>query len=199
MEVQMSPAPPFNGGNQNIIRSASAQPFEPTSKRFKSDLTFQCMVCTDIYDDPNLLYEHMKSQHHELYERSDAEGSASENWFDTDSERELSDEEYLDLSRILEPICELRQEDDDDEPPNSNSNGQPSNIIAQLLQSNAFESGQLTEEQLRLQIQLQMQIQNHLLQLQMNGGLPQKNQNDQKQSNHNKTKPLSLRKLQSLS
>lgn len=159
------------------------------------------MVCSDVYDDPNKLYEHMKCKHHELYERSDAEGSAGENGFESDSEHELSDEEYLDLSRLLEPICELRQEDDDDvEQPNSqstNSNQQSANIIAQLMQNNAFAGGQLTEEQLRLQLQLQMQLQNRLLQLQMNSMKNEKQQStrsDVKQNNQNLIKPLSLRK-----
>ena len=63
MEVQMSPAPQFNGNNQTMIRPSASSPYEPTSKRFKSDLTFQCIVCSDVYDDPNILYEHMKMKH----------------------------------------------------------------------------------------------------------------------------------------
>lgn len=204
MEVQISPASLFNASNQNMIRSAAVPSFEPSSKRFKSDLTFQCMVCSGVYDDPNTLYEHMKSKHHELYERSDAEGSAGENGFESDSEHELSDEEYLDLSRLLEPICELRQEDDDndDEQPNNqntNFDQQPANIIAQLMLNNAFASGQLSEEQLRLQLQLQMQLQNHLLQLQMNCMKNEKQQPTRsvvKQNKQNLIKPLSLRKCQ---
>lgn len=202
MEVQISPAPLFNTGNQRMIRSSpsSSQPFEPISKRFKSDLTFHCIVCSDVYDDPNVLYEHMKSQHHELYD--DAAGrSDDENGFESDSGHELSDEEYHDLSRLLEPICELRQVDEDDETQNANFNCQPPNVIAQLMQNNALSGGQMTEEQLRLQIQLQLQLQNHLLQLQTNGGLQQlPNQSDQKENlDQSHGKPLSMRKPEQIS
>lgn len=210
MEVEISPAPLFNVGKSNITRSIVGQSFEPSSKRFKHDLTFQCMICSDVYNDPNTLYEHMKSQHNELYERSDAEGSAGENGFESDSEHELSDEEYLDLSHLLEPICELRQIDDEDDDDgdgdgdeqsvnqNSNLNFQPANIIAQLMQNNAFNGGQITEEHLKLQLQLQMQLQNHLLQLQMNiakGETPQLKQIDAKQSNRSLINPMTLREF----
>lgn len=199
MEVQISPAPQFNGSNQTMMRaSASSQPYEPTTKRFKSDLTFQCIVCSDVYDDPNVLYEHMKLNHQELYE-----GDDGENGFDSDSEHELSDEEYLDLSRLLEPICELRQVDDDDDAdhddesndaPTSSLN-QPSSVIAQLMQNSAL-GMPLNEEQLRLQIQLQMQLQHHLLQLQATSENQQKKQNEHQQSNNRSVeKPLSLREL----
>lgn len=198
MEVQISPASQFNGNNQNMIRaSASSQSYEPTSKRFKSDLTFQCIVCSDVYDDPNILYEHMKVNHQELYEVEDGE-----NGFESDSEHELSDEEYLDLSRLLEPICELRQVDDDededhdnDDEPQSPSLHQPSNVIAQLMQNTA-RGMPMNEEHLRLQIQLQMQLQHHLLQLQANSEKRQQKQNGHRKSdNRSVEKPLSLRKL----
>lgn len=200
MEVQISPAPLFNGSNQNMIRaSASSQSYEPSSKRFKSDLTFQCIVCSDVYDDPNILYEHMKVKHQELYE-----GEDGENGFESDSEHELSDEEYLDLSRLLEPICELKQVDEDnvsdhdnhyESPAPASSLQQPSNVIAQLMQNNLL-GMPMNEDQLRLQIQLQMQLQHHLLQLQANNEKQKPKQNiNQKLNNRAAEKPLSLRKL----
>lgn len=200
MEVQISPAPLFNGNSQNIIRTQQSQSYEPTSKRFKSDLTFQCIVCSDVYDDPNILYEHMKKQHKELYENGDDIYSGG-NGYDSDSEHELSDEEYLDLSRLLEPICELRQEDDDDnngvEPQQINSI-QSSNVIAQIMQNHAIGMA-MNEEQLRLQLQLQMHLQNHLMQLQMNSKIEQRplKQSDQHQKENNRSngKPLRLRKF----
>lgn len=205
MEVQISPAPIFNGNNQNMIRASSqSQSYEPSSKRFKSDLTYQCIVCSDVYDDPNILYEHMKKKHQELYERED--GSSGENGFDSDSEHELSDEEYLDLSRLLEPICELRQDDDDEDDDENYKEihdltaNQPANIIAQLMQNGAL-GIPMNEEQLHLQLQLQMQLQSHLLQMQqMNGELTQRgsNQNDRKQKESQRSAAkttLSLRKL----
>lgn len=197
MEVQIAPGPLFNDSNQNMFR-ASVQPqsYEPSSKRFKSDLTFQCIVCSDIYDDPNILYEHMKSKHKELYECE--EGSSGEG-FDSDSEHELSDEEYLDLSRLLEPICELKQDDDDDDDDGrmtKETAGLSTNIITQLMQNNVF-GIPMNEEQLRLQIQLQMQLQSHLLQMQqMNGAGVALRKPEQKTSNRNSAgRPFALREL----
>lgn len=192
MEVQIFPALHFNGSsNQNMIHP-SAQPKsydEPTSKRFKSDLTFQCIACDVVYDDPNVLYEHMKLKHQELYERENESGD--ENYCsDSESEHELSDEDYLDLSRLLEPICELKQEDDD-------IDDQSSNMIAQLMQNNPF-ALPMNEEQLRVQLQLQIQLQNHLLQMQSNVEAKQKQpkRNGHAKSNHDDVEnPLSLRKL----
>lgn len=188
MEVQISPAPQFNG-NSSMIDGSSSPAYGPSAKRFKSDLTFQCIVCSDVHNDPDALYEHMKTKHRELYEC--AEGSAGEN-ADTDSEHELSDEEYLDLSRLLEPICELKQVDDDDvenehEQPTNNVNANAANAIAQLFGT------QMNEEQLRFQLQLQMQLQSHLLQLQMNQAFPQMNQLAPK-TNGKAKKSLALRK-----
>lgn len=196
MEVQMSPAPLFNGNSPNMICGSAKQPqqqsFEPPSKRFKSDLTFQCIVCSDVYDDPNILYEHMKKQHEELYEHSE-DVSGGENGFDSDSEHELSDEEYLDLSRLLEPICELRQDDDEkDDEPQVVVSRQPPNVLAQLMENHAFGMA-MNEEHLRLQLQLQAELQNRLLQLQMTGMMEQSNQSD-KQHRSRET-PLTLRKL----
>lgn len=197
MEVQISPASLFNGNSQNIIRSQQPQPYEPTSKRFKSDLTFQCIVCSDVYDDPNVLYEHMKKQHKELYESGDDVCSGGGNGFDSDSEHELSDEEYLDLSRLLEPICELRQEDEASDAEPQQFNGQSSNVIAQLMQNHAIGMA-MNEEQLRLQLQLQMQLQNHLLQLQMNSKIERSGMHggdQQKENDRTNGKPLTLRKF----
>lgn len=197
MEVQIPPALQFNGNQAMIDALSSQSSYGPAAKRFKSDLTFQCIVCSDVYSNPNTLYEHMKSKHQELYE------GVGENC-ETDSEHELSDEEYLDLSRLLEPICELRQVDDDDDDNSEHDDdddekkskqttnvGEAANAIAQLIGS------QINEEQLRFQLQLQMQLQSHLLQLQMNGGIPATKQVvDQRiQPNENPKKSLSLRKF----
>lgn len=197
MEVQIYPAPLYNGNSQNIIRTQQTQPYEPSPKRFKSDLTFQCIVCSDVYDDPNILYEHMKKQHKELYESGDDVCSGGGNGFDSDSEHELSDEEYLDLSRLLEPICELRQDDEDDEPQQMNS-CQSSSMIAQLMQNHAIGMA-MNEEQLRLQLQLQMHLRNHLLQLQMSNKIEHRPlmthvDQHQKENDRSNGKPLTLRK-----
>lgn len=168
------------------MHASASQPYEPSSKRFKSDLTFQCIVCNTIYDDPNSLYEHMQSKHQDLYGHED--GNAADSSFDSDSDPELSDKEYLNLSRLLEPICELTQEDDDNEPQNTNFDA--SNVISQLIQNNPFAAG-LNEEQLRLQFQLQMQIQNHLLQVQMNNAMQKANKGVKRPKKEEK--PLSMR------
>lgn len=189
MEVQISPAPQFNGSSdQGIMRVPPA--FQPLSKRIKSDLAFQCMVCSEIFDDPTLRYEHMGSQHRDLYG----------NGFDSDSDDEISE----DLSRLLEPICEIKLIDEDDEElPNTNIiNHHSSNVPANL-------SGQVVGEQLGPQIGLhvQMQIQQHLIQSQMNSARhhtqpqsqSQPNQGVQIQttndSNQCQPTPLTIRKI----
>lgn len=195
MAVQISSASHFNGNNQNIMHASASSPsYEPSTKRFKSaDLTFQCIVCSDVYDDPNTLYEHMKINHQELYENDD--GSGGENGCDSGTEHELSDEEYLDLSRLLEPICELRQVDDDDidDKKDVPQNGHLSSVL------NSPFGLPLNEEQLRLQLQFQMQLQNYLLQMQAtatNTEARQRKKNDQRKPKENRIvdKPLSLRK-----
>lgn len=160
MEVQISPAASFNAADRKMLRESSKKSFEPMAKRLKSDLTFQCIVCNDIYNDLDAMYDHMRNQHPELYAHEneevidlDREFGNNEDVAHIDLDHELSDEEYTDLSRLLEPICELRQIDDDDE----------NDFVDKL---NASES--TTEEQLRLQLQLQLQLQKRLLQLQMN-------------------------------
>lgn len=149
------------------------------SKRFKSDLTFHCIVCSDVYNDPNVLYEHMKVRHPELYER-DHNSQDNDDVYDidddedekncladaneldaSDTDMDFIDEHYSDLSSILEPICELRQVDDDDDECIENVHSAQSGItingtIPQLNFTN--------EHQLRLQLQLQLQLQNHLMQ-----------------------------------
>lgn len=181
MEVQISPASSFinNNKSKNRLHASMSQSYEPSSKRIKSDLTFHCIVCSDIYDDPNHLYEHMKKQHPELYERENGASSNDEEIFHLDeedgidfvngidSEHELSDEDYIDLSRLLEPICELRQDDEDDVLPAQNG-------INQLHQVNTNENRMVSEDQIRFQLQLQMQLQNHLMQLQLNNASKRK-------------------------
>lgn len=182
MEVQISPASSFNSSNKNMLRGSAVPTHEPTPKRFKSDLTFHCIVCSDIYDDPNVLYEHMKKQHPELYER-DQNGQDNDDVFDVDEDDddetdendtnefyldetnrgEFIDENYSDLSRILEPICELRHEGDDDDECIDNVHNSSITSNGAALQTNG-ENGLAVEHQLRLQLQLQLQLQNHLLQ-----------------------------------
>lgn len=187
MEVQISPASSFNNNDKstNLLRASMSQPYEPSSKRIKSDLTFHCIVCSDVYDDPNHLYEHMKKQHPELYERENGTSSNDEEIFNLDedgvdymngidSEHELSDEDYIDLSRLLEPICELRQDDEEDVVPTQNGH---SNGVNQLHQENSIGNRMITEDQIRFQLQLQMQLQNHLMQLQLNNA-PKSKTND---------------------
>lgn len=193
------------------------------SDRYNSDLTFQCIICSVACDNSNMLHEHMKTKHQTFYEMGGemgAKGMCGEIDLDSESEHELSDEEYLGLSRLLEPICELRQIDEDDienssqsESPKEQLNFQPTSAIAQLMQNIPFAAGPVNEEQLRIQLQLQMQLKNYLLQLQMNGGgqqqqqklpeqpnlqqqqqQPNSNQSDKKLKNRNANKPLILRK-----
>lgn len=207
MEIQISPASSFIGNSGNRLHASTSKSYEPNKKRFKSDLTFHCIVCSDVYDDPNVLYEHMKQKHPELYAgtENDEDGFDEEennvekdflNCFD--SEHELSDEELVDLSRLLEPICELRHDGDDEDEIVQNgsmlSNGNigPSGTINPLL-------NQLSnEQQLRLQLQLQMQLQQHLQQLQQVNNLKQANSQldvTLKTANGNVVRPLTLRKL----
>lgn len=220
----MSPASSFIAANRERLHASTPKSYEPTAKRFKSDLTFHCIVCSDVYDDPNVLYEHMKKCHPELYER----GSGTENEEDVysandddeinhidlsesngfDSDHELSEEELVDLSRLLEPICELRHEGDEDDEvqkrnvQNGNATGNngmlSSGSIEQAIQMNPLLNQLTNEQQLRLQLQLQMQLQQHLLQLQQVQNLKQAhNQLDVslKASNGNASRPLALRKF----
>lgn len=218
MEVQISPASTFNANNTNILHGSSVgQPCEPPdSKRFKSDLTFHCIVCSDIYNDPNVLYEHMKLRHPELYERDhngqdnddvydiDDESSNEKNGLaetndldDSDTDMDFIDEHYSDLSSILEPICELRQvDDDDDECVENGFSAQTGFTVNGTIPQLNFTN----EHQLRLQLQLQLQLQNQLMQQSqlalMNGGVAQTQTNGDSQTKHNSEpiKPLTLRK-----
>lgn len=153
MEIQISPISAFKAKNE----------CESASKRFKSTVTFHCIVCNSVYEDPNVLYEHMKVRHPELYER-DGEPNNDE-LFDLDADEtnrsgyfdcEMSDDEYVDLSRILEPICELRHDGDEE-----NVNESAKNDFHQLIQPNGYRPD---EERLRLQLKLQLQLENNLKQ-----------------------------------
>lgn len=157
MQVQISPAPQFNGSSDQNMMLVPPAYHQPISNGPKSDLAFQCMVCNETFDDPTLRYEHMSSQHSDLYG----------NGFDNDSDDELSD----DLTRLLEPICEIKLIDED------NDEHQNSNIANQHLSSvpiNSFSNnGQVVGEHLGLQIglhvqmQLQLALQQHLMQTRM--------------------------------
>lgn len=193
----LSPAQQFNGiGEQSIMRAPST--FQPLSKRFKSDLQFQCMVCNEIFDDPGRRYEHMSSHHGDVYG----------NGFEHDSDDEISE----DLSRLLEPICEIKLIEDDNnddlhnEPPNVNIVNHQAIPVEKLMGS----SDHAINEQLRIQIGLhiQMQLQQQLMQSQMNGvpqlqpqtqpnPHPHPNQSEQIQTtngNQSQLLPLSIRK-----
>lgn len=115
-----APAIYFDGKNENIQHDRVSTSPEPMPKKLKSDFTFQCIICNDVYSDLDVMYEHMKNQHPEMYAQSNQQqqlafelnnGNADSNF---ELDHELSDEEYLDLSRLLEPICELRLIDDDE-------------------------------------------------------------------------------------
>lgn len=218
MEVQISPASTFNANNKNILhgQSVMGQPCEPSSepKSFKSDLTFHCIVCSDVYNDANVLYEHMKLRHPELYERdhvsqdnddiydidddssNEKYGPTEMNEHDTsDTDMDFIDEHYSDLSSILEPICELRQvDDDDDECSIENGISSQSGIT---LNGTIPQLNFTNEHQLRLQLQLQLQLQNQLLQqtqlASMNGNVSKRSDDIQMKSDSNANKPLTLR------
>lgn len=205
----MSPAPQFNGNNDQSIMIVPAA-YQPLSNDPKSDLAFQCMVCNATFDDPTQRYEHMSSQH----------GDLCGNGFDCDSDDEISD----DLTRLLEPICEIKLigEDDGELQSTDAGNQHLSNVPVNSFGNN----GQVTGEQLGLQIglhvqmQLQLALQQHLMQAQMNGTRqfiqppppqpqaqpllqpqPQPNQNVQMQttnSNQSQLAPLPIRKLETL-
>lgn len=197
MEVQISSAPQFNAIDQSVMRVPPT--FQPLSKQFKSDLLFQCMFCDETFGDPSQRYEHMSSHHNDSYG----------NGYENDSDDEISE----DLSRLLEPICEIRLIDDDanenddkhKEPPNLNTVNHQPLIPAKLMES----SDPVINEQLRLQIGLhiQMQLQQHLMQSRLNGMMQlqqqqpplQPNQNQQmQQTNGNQGQPLpiSIRKIE---
>lgn len=112
MEVQISPV--YSNTAQSLllpkqqINKCNADVTE--RKRFKSDLTFHCILCSDVYDNPNTLYEHMKIGHPQLYERDEFNNMINE---DDEEKSEDSDEEYEYNVSIMEPICELKQADDD--------------------------------------------------------------------------------------
>lgn len=194
MEVQISPAASFNAADLNMLLESASKAFEPTAKRLKSDLTFHCIVCSHVYGDLTSMYEHMRAEHPELYQQDteqmklngDFENADENCQFDLD--HELSDEEYTDLSRLLEPICELRQIDDDEDDitfENGNAFGKQ---FKQMI-----ENCSTTDEALRLQLQLQLQLQNRLLQFQMNNQKSTKPPKD-KLSN-NGVIPFTLRKF----
>lgn len=121
MEMQVSPAVNFVNCKTPNIQQASvstSEQLEPMHKKLKSDYTFQCIVCNVVYSDLDIMYEHMKKQHPEMYAQSNQQlapefvnGQADPN---LEHDHELSDEEFLDLSRLLEPICELRLIDDNE-------------------------------------------------------------------------------------
>lgn len=156
MEIQISPVNAFKQNND----------CESSSKRFKSNLTFHCIVCNDSYNDPNGLYDHMKMRHPELYEHDNGQNNDEIYDLDVDVDDrcekndshgtfdfhcEISDDEYLDLSHLLEPICELRHDGDDDIESAKN--------VPTVPHHNDFNSN---DDQLRYQLKLQLQLENHM-------------------------------------
>lgn len=85
---------------------------EQSLKRLKSDLSFQCVYCKNVFDHPNTLLEHLTLKHNEMIE------SESENDYDIDYKNEKSgveecehDSNY-DYLGIMEPICEITDDND---------------------------------------------------------------------------------------
>lgn len=151
MEVEISPAASFNANHQNIMHGAATQNGlnglnglngESAAKRFKTDLQFRCIECNDAYGDPNTLYEHMRGKHPELYERTDVDD-------DEDDQMSTTSDDFGDYSSILEPICELRQDDDEE-------------LLNLTPQMNAEPKKDFNDPHLQLQLQLQNHIQNQL-------------------------------------
>ncbi len=113
MEVQISPV--YSNSAQSLLipsqQISNCNVDVTERKRFKSDLTFHCILCSDVYDDPNVLYEHMKVRHPQLYEHDELKNMIEED--DEDKSSDNSDEEYEYNVSIMEPICELKQADDE--------------------------------------------------------------------------------------
>lgn len=118
MEMQVSPVVYFDSKCQNMQQDSESTSLEPMPKKLKSDFTFQCIVCNVVYSDLDVMYEHMKNQHPEMYAQSNQQLASEFRNGNMDSnfehDQDMSDEEYSDLSRLLEPICELRLIDDNE-------------------------------------------------------------------------------------
>jgi hypothetical protein len=105
-------------------------------QRLPPDLSFSCLFCHFIFDDPNLLFGHMENVHPELMERKkDAEDildnsnqtkqynenvSVSKTEIINLSEDDNVDydenmEDFDELSSLMEPICELSEMNSCDE------------------------------------------------------------------------------------
>lgn len=95
----------------NVPQNASSSTYEPNTKKFKSDLSYNCIVCGDINENPDELYEHMRQHHSEMYVPTHT--AEVFNLDDDDSDFDINDDEYSDLSRLLEPICEIHQLDEE--------------------------------------------------------------------------------------
>lgn len=147
MEIEISPASSFNASHQNVMHGASSQNGlnggESAAKRFKTDLEFRCIVCSNSYVDPNDLYEHMQSKHPELYEPVRC---VEDDTRDDEEQRSMTSDDFGDYCSILEPICELRQYDDE---------------FIDFTQSNP-ESRDTNDLQSDIQLQLELQLQNHI-------------------------------------
>lgn len=123
----------------------------PDVKRFKSDpLDYHCIVCSDIYDDPNVLYEHMRSQHPHLYtDIANDQAATNETINDTDEREETDDFEY---SSIMEPICELRHAEEELPPTTYSFRDQHQiqtlSLQQQLQQLQVLHQMQMQQEQL---------------------------------------------------
>lgn len=114
MEVQISPV--YSNSSQSLLQLPKQQISNCNAdvterKRFKSDLTFHCILCSDVYDNPNVLYEHMKIRHPQLYERDDLNGMPGA---DEEYKSETSDDDEYEYNvSLMEPICELKQDEED--------------------------------------------------------------------------------------
>lgn len=126
----------------SLANIGSLSSCEPSAKRVKM-FSLPCNVCYEIYADPNDLYEHMRTSHSELYVPTHAIAEA----YDDESEHDISDEEYSELCRLLEPICEIRQFDDTG-PATMELSGKSSDEPAECMYGSSL--------QLQLDHQLQM-------------------------------------------
>lgn len=96
----------------NVMQTMPSSSCDPSTQIFQPDLSYNCIVCGDINENPNDLYEHMRQHHSEMYEPSQSTEAYDVEDDDSD-DFDIDDEKYSDLSRLLEPICEIHQLDED--------------------------------------------------------------------------------------
>lgn len=103
MEVHISP---FHGINPNLPLTITPIMKSSNEQRFSGpDLTFHCMCCGDVFDNPQMLYQHMSKCHSNLNGHQQLKNE----------EMDEDDEDSFEYSSIMEPICELVHSDDDDD------------------------------------------------------------------------------------